>query len=134
MGGNNETLWEIDMRKGLSVSAVVAMVFMGLGCEEPQKASTEAQRAGDTAGYSMWLSAVDLRCEYMAGSAGDRRGKAAAVLEIVDATNRGAMQTAYRILVASSADTLAANQGDLWDSGKVASSDSIQIEYAGKPN
>src|SRR5262249_1651373 len=35
--------------------------------------------------------------------------------------------------VASSFEKLAAGEFDLWDSGEVNSSDSIQIEYAGKP-
>ncbi len=50
-----------------------------------------------------------------------------------DAKARGLRQTAYRILVASSENALRAGNGDLWDTGKVASSDSAQIAYAGKP-
>lgn len=46
---------------------------------------------------------------------------------------RGTMQSAYRILVASSASILAADQGDLWDSGMVQSPDCILVSYAGKP-
>jgi len=46
---------------------------------------------------------------------------------------RGLRQTAYRVLVASSESALRTNNGDLWDSGKVASADSAQIVYAGKP-
>ena len=46
---------------------------------------------------------------------------------------RGLHQTAYRILVASSERALRAGSGDLWDSGKVASADSAQIVYSGKP-
>jgi alpha-L-rhamnosidase len=46
---------------------------------------------------------------------------------------RGDQQTAYQILVASTAERLAANQADLWDSGKVKSDESIQIIYQGKP-
>jgi len=42
-------------------------------------------------------------------------------------------QSAYQILVASSAEKLAKDEADLWDSGKVASSQSIYIRYAGKP-
>jgi len=42
-------------------------------------------------------------------------------------------QSAYQVLVASTPELLAKDQGDLWDSGKVASDQSIQIEYAGKP-
>jgi len=40
-------------------------------------------------------------------------------------------QTAYQILVASSSANLTANNGDLWDSGKVASTASSGISYAG---
>lgn len=42
-------------------------------------------------------------------------------------------QTAYRVLVASSPEILAENRGDLWDSGKVESDKSLNIEYAGAP-
>ena len=42
-------------------------------------------------------------------------------------------QTAYQILVASAAEKLAANEGDLWDSGKVASDSSVFVEYDGAP-
>ena len=50
-----------------------------------------------------------------------------------DPKARGLRQTAYRILVASSERALGAGQGDLWDTGKVASGDSAQIVYGGKP-
>jgi alpha-L-rhamnosidase len=42
-------------------------------------------------------------------------------------------QSAYRILVASSRDLLDRNQGDLWDTAKVQSSETIQIPYQGRP-
>jgi alpha-L-rhamnosidase len=45
---------------------------------------------------------------------------------------RGQKQTAYQILVAGSEKQLAADQGDLWDSGKVASDRCAEIVYAGK--
>ncbi|MCX6873247.1 MAG: alpha-L-rhamnosidase N-terminal domain-containing protein [Verrucomicrobia bacterium] len=46
---------------------------------------------------------------------------------------RGQRQTAYQVLIASTPELLAEDQGDLWDSGKVVSDQSIQVEYAGKP-
>lgn len=46
---------------------------------------------------------------------------------------RGACQTAYRILVASSPAILEKDEGDLWDSGKVDSFRTQQIPYGGKP-
>ena len=45
---------------------------------------------------------------------------------------RGESQSAYQIIVASSAKILAAGKGDLWDSGKIASAQSIHVAYAGK--
>src|SRR5208283_4152286 len=52
---------------------------------------------------------------------------------IVTSSRRGEMQTAYHLLVASSAKLLDRNSGDLWDSGKVASDQTSQIVYSGKP-
>ncbi len=43
------------------------------------------------------------------------------------------VQTAYRLLVASSRALLDRNQGDLWDSGTVASGEQNNIAYAGQP-
>ena len=51
----------------------------------------------------------------------------------VQSSERDQSQTAYRILVASSREQLHENQGDLWDSGKVASDETINLVYAGKP-
>ncbi|BCX47915.1 hypothetical protein HAHE_18230 [Haloferula helveola] len=43
------------------------------------------------------------------------------------------VQSAYQILVASSAANLAAGTGDLWDSGQVASDRQNHVTYAGAP-
>ena len=80
---------------------------------------------------------TSLRCEYRDNplgidaakprlswkiEAGDQRSEA-----------RGQKQCAYQVLVASSPELLVKDQGDLWDCSKVASDQSIQVEYAGKP-
>ena len=44
---------------------------------------------------------------------------------------RGQKQTAYQVLVAGSPALLEAGSGDLWDSGKVASSQSALVPFAG---
>lgn len=44
---------------------------------------------------------------------------------------RGEEQTAYRVLVATSPEQLRRDQGDVWDSGKVQSSASLQVAYEG---
>jgi beta-glucosidase-like glycosyl hydrolase len=46
---------------------------------------------------------------------------------------RGQRQAAYQVLVASSPDVLARGEGDLWDSGRVASGQSVLVAYRGKP-
>ncbi len=51
----------------------------------------------------------------------------------VASDERGQRQTARRVLVASSPDTLAQDRGDLWDSGRVASDETTSIRYAGAP-
>ena len=49
------------------------------------------------------------------------------------AQDTGKAQSAYRILAASSAAILAQDRGDLWDTGKVVSSRTIEIPYSGQP-
>ena len=44
----------------------------------------------------------------------------------------GARPCAYRIRVASSRESLARGEGDLWDSGKVYSDDTVNVPYAGR--
>lgn len=49
----------------------------------------------------------------------------------VNDQRRGAVQTACQLLVASSPELLAQNQGDIWDTGKIDSDQSIHVPYAG---
>ncbi|MBN1341498.1 MAG: family 78 glycoside hydrolase catalytic domain [Phycisphaerae bacterium] len=78
------------------------------------------------------LAVSDVRCEYCVDpiSVDAQRPRLSWVLE---SDGRGRRQTAYQILVASAAEGLGGGLGDLWDSGKVASGESIQIGYEGKP-
>ncbi len=46
---------------------------------------------------------------------------------------RGQGQTAYQILVASSAEILAQDRGDLWDTGRTEGDSTTHIAYSGKP-
>jgi len=51
---------------------------------------------------------------------------------LLESSKRDVRQSAYRVLVASSEETLKSGRGDLWDSGKVRSSDSFGIRYGGE--
>ncbi|MFQ6094627.1 MAG: family 78 glycoside hydrolase catalytic domain [Candidatus Bathyarchaeia archaeon] len=48
-------------------------------------------------------------------------------------SERGRTQSAYQILVSSTRQNLLDDVGDVWDSGKVESDESVNIEYDGKP-
>ena len=81
------------------------------------------------------LKPEQLRCEYRVNPAGidTTEPRLSWVLSPVNPKARGLRQTAYRILVASTEASLRANIGDLWDTGKVSSDQSIQLVYAGTP-
>jgi hypothetical protein len=76
------------------------------------------------------LRVVKLRCEY----AKDPLGIDVAQPRLswqVQSDARGQRQTAYQVMVASSADLLGREKGDLWDSGRVESDQTTQVPYAG---
>jgi alpha-L-rhamnosidase len=73
-----------------------------------------------------------LRCEYLTNPLGIDAAKPR-LSWILQSAERGQRQTAYQVLVASTPDVLAKDQGDLWDSGRVASDQSVHVEYAGTP-
>ena len=50
----------------------------------------------------------------------------------INANVNDVKQTAYQIIVASTEENLNSNTADLWDSGKVASNESVNIIYNGK--
>ena len=80
------------------------------------------------------LAPVSLKCEYRANPHGIdvRSPRLSWASQAVNPKARGLRQTAYRILVASTPEALAAGMGDLWDTGKVASDQSAHIAYGGK--
>jgi hypothetical protein len=77
------------------------------------------------------LTPAGLRCEYVVNPLGVDSASPRLFWNLKSA-GRGESQTAYQILVASSEKLLAADNGDLWDSGKVDSDETIQIAYGGK--
>lgn len=51
---------------------------------------------------------------------------------VIESDEQAVMQSGYHILVASSPEKLAAGEGDLWDSGRVNSDQSLYVPYGGK--
>ena len=52
---------------------------------------------------------------------------------LVPGTERGARQTAFQILVSDSPETLAIDNGRVWDSGRVKGGQSVDVVYRGQP-
>ncbi|MCL5098702.1 MAG: family 78 glycoside hydrolase catalytic domain [Candidatus Omnitrophica bacterium] len=104
----------IDKRLGFFLSVVLAV--MPLAAAAP---------AGG-------LSVRNLRCEYRLNPQGIDVPQPR-LSWVLESNQRGQKQTACQLLVASSSEILDRNEGDLWDSGKVGSADSIQVVYRGRP-
>ena len=77
------------------------------------------------------LKPVALRCEYRENPLGIDEAKPRLGWQVV-ADERGQCQTAYQVLVASSAALLRRDQGDLWDSGKLDRDETVNVAYAGR--
>ena len=78
---------------------------------------------------------VDLRfrCEYRESPLGvdTDKPRLSWIVVATDAERRGVGQTAYQIIVAGTREQLDRDQGDLWDTGKVVSDETIQVPYGG---
>ena len=75
---------------------------------------------------------TNLRCEYRQNPLGIDVARPRLSWQLQ--TERcGARQTAYQVLVAPGKEALRAKAPLLWDSGKVASDQSVHVEYAGEP-
>jgi alpha-L-rhamnosidase len=97
-----------------SLKLSVSLVILGLAC---------CARAS--------ITIDDLQCEYQKDPLGiDTR--VPCLSWILESNQRNQSQTAYEVFASSSHEKLAAGQYDEWDSGKVPSSKSINIVYAGK--
>jgi len=78
------------------------------------------------------LSVSRLRCEYLDNPLGIDVVQPR-LTWLVRSEERAQTQSAYQILVASSRAGLEDGAGDMWDSGKVLSSETALIPYGGKP-
>ena len=87
--------------------------------------------AAGALGAGAGLTPKHLRCEYLANPLGLDEVRPR-LNWIVESVERGQRQTAYQVLVASDEERLAKGRGDLWDTGRVKSSETVGIVYGGK--
>jgi alpha-L-rhamnosidase len=77
------------------------------------------------------LSPDRLRCEYLDNPLGIDTAQPR-LSWVLESKQRAEAQTAYQILAATSETLLKSDRGDLWDTGKVASDQTLHVVYAGK--
>lgn len=79
------------------------------------------------------ISPTRLRCEYLENpQVVDVLNPRLSWVNMADAGERGQVQTAWEIRVASSKEKLISSNADLWNSGKIPSKESNNIRYGGK--
>lgn len=94
-----------------------------------------APRLVAATGLQSPLTPVHLRCEYLRTPLGIDAAAPRLSWQFAsgDIAAKGQRQSAYQLLVARSAAGLAADRGDLWDSGRVESAEQLHIVYQGRP-
>ena len=78
------------------------------------------------------MDVAELKCEYRSTPMGLETSHPR-LSWILEADERGQRQSAYRVIVSTSAQKLRENTGDLWDTGKVESDASVNVPYGGQP-
>src|SRR6185437_9108856 len=106
--------------RDFSLRALTWMLFVGLGC-------------GPVHAQSQLLAPSGLHCNAAVEPLAieDATPRLEWSLTAADPEMRGIEQSAYRVLVSSSQQALGAHQGDIWDSGRIASGDSFGVVYRG---
>jgi len=77
------------------------------------------------------MNVVQLKCEYRTNPLGIDE-KNPRLSWILDSENRGEIQTAFQILVASEKDKLSETSADMWNTGKLNSRQSVHVVYSGR--
>jgi alpha-L-rhamnosidase len=101
---------------GLLAGLLLGLSFPGLAAVKPS------------------VEVTGLRCEYLKEPLGldVAQPRLSWKLAPTNPKDRGQRQTAYQVLVASGAETLAKQRGDRWDSGEVATDQSVHVVYQGQ--
>lgn len=94
--------------------------------------SSAAMTLGSSAASGAGVTVERLRCEYLTDPLGIDTPRPR-LSWVIRSDRRGEVQTAWQVLVASSEEKLRTGTGDLWDSGRVESSQTAHVVYDGVP-
>lgn len=110
---------------------LLACLVTGLGCNKAPTPSDRDDVPEDSVSSSSSLTITRLRWDTSSLPLGNVRLDPRLDWQLVS-TERGQRQTAYQVLVASDQAKLAPGRADVWDSGKIVASDSINVVFAGR--
>lgn len=113
------------MRKSFSILLSFTLVLAILFPTSAPLAANDAQTTSDR------IKVLKTTSEYAENPLGIDVKKPRLSWEL-DSNDRGQKQTAYEVMVSSSLDKLNDGIGDIWETGKISSDQSINIEYGGK--
>ena len=117
------------MKRLFTQSTMLLLLGALLVAAAAEQAQCERE-PGSSGPLSKTIRVQQLRCEYQDQPLGLDH-PAPRLTWMLESSARGQKQTAYRVLVARNMGALQADRGDLWDSGKVESSQSVNVIYAG---
>lgn len=127
-----------DIARALCLLAVLAMGCSNAPTAEKVNVARDpvdfavAPKTNDKSMAPTGVSVTDLRCEYLMDPLGIDTQIPRFSWRLVDPRRtRGQQQTAYRILVEGDGSDGSQTKTVLWDSGKVASAESVNRAYAG---
>ncbi len=114
------------------IATCLCSMFDGHATDHPREKLRLAQIAESN--HSRLIPA-NIACQGMVNPQGIDEARPALSWMSVNSgpAQRGLVQTAFQILVADSETALNDDEGNLWDSGKVVSDQSLHVVYAGKP-
>ena len=113
------------MRRGRKILSLILALTLLMGIAVQSGVSAFAEGVSDSV-------IVGLQTDYTTNPIGSDASTPTFSWQMQSAA-RGQLQSAYQIMVSSSAEKLAAGDYDMWDSGKVESGIAVGIPYEGKP-
>ena len=116
--------WRRNRPRLFSVAGALFALAVQTALAEPMVPGPES-RAGQPS-----MMVIQLKTEHLVEPIGVERLHPRFRWQM-ESTERGRLQTAYQILVASSLNQLEADKADKWDSGKVISDNSVEVIYGG---
>jgi alpha-L-rhamnosidase len=114
-----------------SLNVVVALGLLVVSSKTTTEGRGVAQDPVQGLKGTVGMRVSQLKCEHLTNPLGIEAAQPR-LSWVLESNQRGQAQTAYQILAASSPARLESNNGDKWDSGKIASDNSVGVPYKGK--